>query len=912
MNWNVFSLVNSLGWTLVHFVWQGILIAAVLFLLLWLGAKAKPNVRYVLSCLALGMMAATAAFTLAWQVASASSSVATIEPAGASIPESVRPEAAVAAVPKEGPVPPLGPPSFSSNHLRDATGIATVRGMLGDWLPFIVAVWGAGICLLSARLIVDWCLIKRIRSDAEEIQDAAWAERFAGLCERLGVRATVRFLGSARARVPFVFGWIKPAVLLPASALTGLDTQELEAILLHELAHIRRHDYLVNLAQTLIETLLFYHPAVWCVSRQIRKEREHCCDDLAAVSCGGGLPVYMRALTSLEEMRRLPGMVGVAANGASLKSRIQRLAGVMEPRPASVALPAMIALFFAAIVFSVAFARGRPEHGPKQSAVQAPENPTVPQEKDEAPADETLIRKHIAAMSSTDQSAQVAAALALRTIGQAAMPTLLEVLNDPKSSAGDRSSAAGALGAIGPKAKAAVPSLIEALKDRRSQPENIHHLVLLSAVDALGNIGPNSKSAVPALIELLQDPACLSDHRYIAKALGRIGPDAVAAVPALTKALGSEKEFEQHGSYKGEYFDMVLDGVADTLGAFGPRAKEAAPALARLLLRTGNISGEKPDSHFSNGVEAALGSIGIDAVPAIVNVYQIADDRHKPQVVRAFAAIGADKAQVLPHLLTALDDSDPVVRREALVAMTTIGSPVPAAKALAPIVARRLKDSDVLVRSSAASVLFACGPQAKEAVPALIAALDDDETQVRKEAAWALFAIGPSAKAAIPALKEAANDQDKQVRTIAAKALERVQSGVAPTDPDKTWMERFRPESRRRSLTGDRGLRWGHLRGLRPGQKCCRSIRLRFRTRELSRCANAGYSLPQCRLLSLRLCLLGCSQDLAKGAFQGPISIASKSACRCRSWRSCLASKTPESVSMLNPTAHHDQVRGGA
>src|SRR4029079_16056399 len=119
-------------------------------------------------------------------------------------------------------------------------------------------------------------------------------------------------LVSARARVPFVVGWIKPAVVIPGSALTGLSVQELDAILLHELAHIRRHDYAINLVQTLIETLFFYHPAIWWVSRQIRKEREHCCDDLAAESCSGGVAVYVRALTTLEEMRRLPGVVGVA------------------------------------------------------------------------------------------------------------------------------------------------------------------------------------------------------------------------------------------------------------------------------------------------------------------------------------------------------------------------------------------------------------------------------------------------------------------------------------------------------------------------------------------------------------------------------------------------------------------------
>src|SRR5262249_24874670 len=145
------------------------------------------------------------------------------------------------AVAKDELFPTLQPPRIRSNQFFSySAGIQTGRELLNDWLPFIVAAWGAGICFLSARLIVDWRLIRRIRTDAKEIQGVVWSERCARLCQRLGVRAPVSFLVSARARVPFAVGWIKPAVLLPSSALTGLSVQELDAILLHELAHIRR------------------------------------------------------------------------------------------------------------------------------------------------------------------------------------------------------------------------------------------------------------------------------------------------------------------------------------------------------------------------------------------------------------------------------------------------------------------------------------------------------------------------------------------------------------------------------------------------------------------------------------------------------------------------------------------------
>ena len=127
----------------------------------------------------------------------------------------------------------------------------------------------------------------------------------ARLTRRLHIGRAVRLLESTLVDVPTVIGWLKPVVLLPASALAGLSPHQLEAILAHELAHIRRHDYLVNLLQTLVETLLFYHPAVWWLSRRIRAERENCCDDLAVSLCGDPV-AYAAALAELEGLRRQP------------------------------------------------------------------------------------------------------------------------------------------------------------------------------------------------------------------------------------------------------------------------------------------------------------------------------------------------------------------------------------------------------------------------------------------------------------------------------------------------------------------------------------------------------------------------------------------------------------------------------
>ena len=121
--------------------------------------------------------------------------------------------------------------------------------------------------------------------------------------ERSGLRRPVRWFLSLRVEVPTVTGWLRPTVLIPAKGWSRLAVQQLEALLAHEIAHIRRHDYLVNICQVCIETVLFFHPAVWWVSKRIRTERENCCDDMAVTLCGGDRLLVARALFALEEQR---------------------------------------------------------------------------------------------------------------------------------------------------------------------------------------------------------------------------------------------------------------------------------------------------------------------------------------------------------------------------------------------------------------------------------------------------------------------------------------------------------------------------------------------------------------------------------------------------------------------------------
>jgi beta-lactamase regulating signal transducer with metallopeptidase domain len=171
------------------------------------------------------------------------------------------------------------------------------------------------------------------------------------LVEVMGLARGVKILRSRRIEVPTVIGWLEPVILVPASAIGGLSPQQLRTILAHELAHIRRHDFAVNLVQTAVETLLFFHPAVWWISRQVRIEREHCCDDEAVALCGDPVD-YARALATMEELRLGP-VPAVAANGGSLSGRIRRLLGIRDDENSEGVRPA-IALAAALMVTMIA------------------------------------------------------------------------------------------------------------------------------------------------------------------------------------------------------------------------------------------------------------------------------------------------------------------------------------------------------------------------------------------------------------------------------------------------------------------------------------------------------------------------------------------------------------------------------
>jgi beta-lactamase regulating signal transducer with metallopeptidase domain len=297
---------SALGWALFHFLWQGALVAGIVLGLGSLLANRPPAVRYALACAGLATMLALPIAT-AW-------SLAAVDRAGASA-SVVRASADSAAF-----------SGLSGSRRAIAKGFfsTTIAGRVEAARPWALSVWFAGVLALSLRFLGGLSTANRLTRRGARPAAALWQEILSRFAARLRITRPVRLLESALVEVPTAIGVFRPVILLPASVFTGLPTRGLEALIAHELAHIRRHDYLVNLLQAVAETLLFYHPAVWWVSGRIRAEREHCCDDLA-IAATGDARSYARALVRLEEMRGAAPALAVAAGGQNLWKRVVRL-----------------------------------------------------------------------------------------------------------------------------------------------------------------------------------------------------------------------------------------------------------------------------------------------------------------------------------------------------------------------------------------------------------------------------------------------------------------------------------------------------------------------------------------------------------------------------------------------------------
>ncbi len=351
--------LEAVGWTLIHFCWQAGAVAAVYkgidLTATRTRSQSTSHARYLFALVAMLGMFGAASGTLLYEELRLQRATPPIAANG-----SVAPTEEPAS-----PAPAAGlPAGIRTNATSFRSSLAAVLPRSEVLLPWVDGLWMLGVLGLSVRTIGGWLLIQRLRRSAIQQVPPELAASFARLSQRIGIQSRVVLKVSSRIASPLAVGMFRSLILLPASALTTLSADQLEAVLAHELAHIRRADYLWNILQTMIETLFFFHPAVWYVGANLRQQRELCCDDIAIASSDP--VIYATALLALEEHRARIVSLHSRGNGLplalaldghqsrfTLLSRIARILG--EPMESSTSTRALTPFSILGVCAALAF-----------------------------------------------------------------------------------------------------------------------------------------------------------------------------------------------------------------------------------------------------------------------------------------------------------------------------------------------------------------------------------------------------------------------------------------------------------------------------------------------------------------------------------------------------------------------------
>jgi beta-lactamase regulating signal transducer with metallopeptidase domain len=326
--------VQAIAWTLIHFCWQAAAISAIYRGVSIVSARRTSNTRYLLALGALLLMVAASVTTFAFEMRSGSSSAAQSAIAGSHDTYTISPVTTATSGAAQSPAMP--PASATQSRAAFIPSGFTLPVLPTSALRFIDSLWLLGVLTLSLRSFGGWWLIQRLRATASVEPSPAIQASFRRISAALGLRRPVLLRVSSAIAGPVTVGALRALVLLPLSAATSLSPEQLEVVLAHELAHVRRADFFWNLVQTLVETLFFFHPAVWWLGSRIRHERELCCDDMALTVCPNPV-VYANALFELEQQRSRQLNLAMALDGhqpaRTLRMRIARILG--EPQAAA-------------------------------------------------------------------------------------------------------------------------------------------------------------------------------------------------------------------------------------------------------------------------------------------------------------------------------------------------------------------------------------------------------------------------------------------------------------------------------------------------------------------------------------------------------------------------------------------------
>lgn len=336
MNLSAIRLPEMIGLTILHSLWQITLLWIVLIAVLRLCPKASSAVRYTfaLSILMLSVLTTAATAVYEWQLHATSEKIAAL---------------------------PNG--TAQTMDIVYITVTQTLLSRMADALnasvPILAWLWCAGLVVMGARFGGSFFYLKTLRAQENIVAiPPVWKQELKRLSIALGLRCEVAIATSARISSPLTLGSISPIILVPAGLLSGLSSTQIEAILVHELYHIKRRDYILNICQALVEVLLFYHPALWHINTIIREERENCCDDQTLAFCGDAI-TYARALTQIQEINTLTkptlAMSVTGPNTGNFSNRIKRLFNIY-PNPAQSRSKGIFAIGFLIVYLGIVLA----------------------------------------------------------------------------------------------------------------------------------------------------------------------------------------------------------------------------------------------------------------------------------------------------------------------------------------------------------------------------------------------------------------------------------------------------------------------------------------------------------------------------------------------------------------------------
>lgn len=329
--------VQALGWTLLHSLWQGVVLALLLAAALIILRRQSANVRYLAGVFTLIALLICMSFTFTLFYTPNPGAELINDPASTTFYAYDESENAA-------PFSPEADDSIEEN----ASLSYVLEAYFEEHMPFLMLLYLIGVLILTMRMLGELVYLQNLCCSRSLVVSEVWQEKLYKMAQCLKISTPVALKESLWVSSPMIVGFLRPVIFMPVGLLTNLPSNQIESILAHELAHIRRHDYLINLIQSFVEILLFFNPAVWWISNFIRSEREHCCDDLAIKLTGDEL-TFARTLANLEEWRSRNGRLAVAFSGKRSNGVLGRIQRLLEKKE-STQLP--FRLFWSALILS--------------------------------------------------------------------------------------------------------------------------------------------------------------------------------------------------------------------------------------------------------------------------------------------------------------------------------------------------------------------------------------------------------------------------------------------------------------------------------------------------------------------------------------------------------------------------------